>query len=228
MQEPFFHSTASGTVAASLHEIRRIGERPCSQCHRLDEEFFGPVEVSVTGRGEWPDILPMVYTTLFSDRVVDAIERLCAEYAADPVTVRRVSKTVGGTARPYYLLRVPGGVDIDLDASRCAGLTVCSCCGSILDGGLDCERLIPMGASWNGAPFFTLRVPRMRDYYICTREVLDIARTERWIGFHFTALDIPKELLIKSEYQCIDYLGEKWPPDSWYPEPSGENPTLEQ
>ena len=96
-------------------------------------------------------------------------------------------------------------------------LSVCPHCGAILKGAVDCERYIPVEGSWNGSALFTLRMPRGRDYFICTRDFLESARDGRWRNFLFTAFDAPVKLLRLSGNRGIDYLGTKWPPDTWYP-----------
>lgn len=218
----FFKVTPNGSVGASVRQIKRIGSDPCARCCRLREEYHGPIEIEVHGGTVWPDILPTAHVSLLSARVRAALERLGVEMEGDSVEIVTQGKSLPKPAPSYVHLRIPAGLDIDIGASNCPRLTVCPLCGATLDGSLDCERLVPIETSWNRKAFFTLRNPRRSDYYCCTVELLEIARAEEWMGFHFSALDVPQGLMKASGHRGIDYLGKEWPPKSWYPPRLGE------
>jgi hypothetical protein len=199
-----------------MRQIQRLGKDPCPKCCRLREAYCGPVEIVVRGGKQWPDILPSLYVPLFSARVRQVLEDMNVAFESEPARIVKASKQFAGPPPDYFMLRVPGGLDIDLEASNFVRLTVCPECGSILNGGLTPrERLVPLEDTWNGSPFFTLRMPRMPQYYCCTIEFIEAARAGRWRNFHFAPLDQRKNVVPPPP--GINYLGTEWPPKDWYP-----------
>jgi len=58
------------------------------------------------------------------------------------------------------------------------------------------------------------RRPLLPEFVYCTREIIELARTERWSNARFVPTGLPPK---ERTHWRIDYLGHRWPP-RWYPD----------
>lgn len=80
--------------------------------------------------------------------------------------------------------------------------------------GIEGPASVPDVETWDGGHFVRPVEGNQSGVY-CSRAFLEAARTENWTGFEFHPADAPLGLQLL--WDGIDYLGERWPPQRWYP-----------
>jgi hypothetical protein len=210
--------------------------RRCPVCH-------GDVPIRYTGEAtlcaedhfsrppatEWPDCmqdLASIPGLLLSQRVVEVLRAECTGIL-DFQPARVIQNTCAKlrTEPPlYFYMNIAGRIDIDPVASEVTGPEPCSGC-YVRDGYFEARRLVPVRESWDGSDLFKIRNLGTGQIY-CSRRVVELARRERWTNLNIQPMDT--ETRFSYRFEGIDYLGEKWPPDNWYPEPPQTGRTPEQ
>ena len=202
----------------------------CPECGgerspRYEGEFF--VDIDETGT-KWPDILGTDGAKfLFSERVVGTLrDEGIQKFAAHPAIIRNIKSRKLRNVRPpkYYYINIYGQMDVDLQAS---GVRVLKKGCPVCLGGRKTEgeyiRYVPLVETWDGSDIFELRNATGR---CCTDKVLLLARKHRWTNFSFEPLDVIREYSLG--WPGIDYLGKKWPPAKWYPDPPSAGKTVDE
>jgi len=173
--------------------------------------------LQVEGGSKWPDVLENTSLTglYVAERVIDALDaRWPQSFEVEQVTgVRSKCRANPDEAPRYYRLTPKGSVAFDLDASNLSHLKLDPETGKVLEGRLHGSRDIILPDSWDGQPLCLCRRPLLPKFVYCTRDIIELARAERWSNARFVPTGLtPKE----STHWQIDYLGRHWPP-RWYP-----------
>jgi hypothetical protein len=126
------------------------------------------------------------------------------------------------------LFEMSNDLELDIQASKSTSrVTLCSECNQVLDGVFAPKQYCPNMQTWSGLDLFQLRRPRLgRHMLFCSVRFIEVARTEKWQGLRFDAIDVNRELALGGS--GIDYLARKWPPKSWYPDPPSAGKTAEE
>lgn len=141
------------------------------------------------------------YAMIVSERCVSALR---SEGVLE-VVLPDIFETLTGAMPPTYLA-VTGSPGVDLVAAKSRySVPLPNLPGSRAEI-----------STWTGKDFVcsTQEGGRGRAHF-CSRRVLEAARAQRWTGFTFHPADLPQTL--HGLWDGIDYLGEEWPPRSWYP-----------
>lgn len=177
-------------------------------------------------RGKWPDILyighsePMAGAWCVSRRVYEALESENVKsyhiFPVEPEAKRPGSGLPKGRHMPEYLaLLSDQGLKVELIYSdvtpkRDPRLAPMS---------RKFKRSIAKEDTWKGFDLFQTGAGQT----CCTRRIVELAREHRWTNFEFKPLDVRRDMPTEG----IDYLGEPWPPESWYPPSPSEGKTVE-
>jgi hypothetical protein len=232
-QEPQFFIMSYGLSdsdpwAASIWASNSAIVSVCPVCGTETREPTGPAVAGHVSGDERADIIGAGggnVRFMISDRVVvDLQEAGLIKHGIGHTTVQEVT---GDDLRQrplrYCYLSLSGGMDIDLPASGLGTTNRCRVCWRTSDF-REPVRLVPIKSSWNGTAIF-----RLRNYPIatafCTRAVVEVGRRKRWTNFVFKTIDVLRKY--ETGWSGIDYLGEKWPPEKWYPDPPGTGKTLD-
>lgn len=213
------------SLQVPVDSVSQCRRRPCKRCQRFTETPMKQIALTLPRRRRWPDIGNYFSESnnglLWSERLVhDLVE--AGIVLADSVVTPEIIVGPQSPASRYCVLNLPRDLDLDMASSGVdlAQVSVCPVCGSVLSGVVQADRYVPREGSWRGNDLFMLRYPKLHRAVFCTRRVLDLAREKRWRGLRFEPIDVERKLSLG--WDGIDYLGKKWPPDSWYPKRPSE------
>lgn len=213
--------------------------RRCAGCGRQQRRYEGVATARVEdyeddafGRvpaTHWPDVIGSGNGVPFmvSQRVVETLQGAGSTgVLAYPVVIEEVkSLTLQKGARPrYYYVQGAGTIDIDMDACGFKGPR-CSVCRGSIEALDQAVRRVPKPETWSGHDLFMMQ-NHPTNQVLCTEKVLLLARENRWSNFRF----LPMDAVIEHTFSWpgIDYLGEQWPPEKWYPDPPAAGRTLDE
>lgn len=179
----------------------------CPFCHACAKKPEGLVTVTVTTKhgSHWPDISQgAVQGLCISKRVKDALDVAGYGYGAT-VSIKVVPPFPRALVDPppeYFMMLGDVGAAFDFEKAGMAVKRRCPNCGKV-----EREAKTPLQEdfvknTWNGMDIFVTDLSPFSFY--CTERIVELARKNRWAGFHF----VPLEQAHDYTHPGIAYLSE--------------------
>jgi hypothetical protein len=179
-------------------------------------------------KGKWTDVLwighskPMEHALCVSRRVYDVCKAANVQsyraFPVEPAAPRSGDGLPQGINMPEYIALLP---DRGLEVRTSEYFNVTPRRSPFVNSNVRrSKRLIPIPETWKGYDLFRLQ----EGGTCCTWRVVELARKHHWTNCEFKPLDVRRDM----PSEGIDYLGDAWPPEAWYPRPPSEGKTVEQ
>lgn len=210
---------------ASLAVVGRHQISKCHTCGRTRNASEGPATAHFADRGRaWYDFLHTENGfLLISDRVRDGLIRNeIGGWESFPVSVVGVeSRSLRKKNMPqYHWLKITGQIEVDDSKDIIGDVKYCPECKH-LEGIKGPDRLVPIARNLAEIGFFNVS-NFWFSYIVCSYGIIELARSQKWTNMRFDPIDLPGR--IRPLPEPINYLGDPWPPVSWYPDEVDPDP----